>query len=92
MKIEFEYIDKAKCNLKNKEYKHWGCCCICANRLELHKHCCHSPDGLKGKCVCGDSLKVYICKAFNAMGETRRVNLCGKHGVCECFIKTEIKG
>ena len=88
MEIKFEYFDNMACNLDNKEIGHWGCCCKCANRIEVHKHCCHSEktEEQKNDCICGESLKFYVCTAMVEERE-RSVNLCGTHGVCELFAK-----
>jgi hypothetical protein len=82
--IKFKYLNEdSSCNLLNKEYSRWGCCCKCANCLEVTKNCWHSPrDKL---CVCRESLEFYVCILSYNMGETQTCNLSGKHGVCECF-------
>jgi hypothetical protein len=86
--ITFEYLyAHGDCNLKNKDKQiaKWGCCCICKNRLELHKHCCHSNRTNPNKCVCEETLNVYACISFHEVDGTRRMNLCGEHGCCELF-------
>ena len=80
MKIEFEYLNSnIECNLNNKEFGKWGCCCKCKFHHEVFKHCCHSPR--KDECVCHESLNFYICDH----PEIDRINLSGKHGVCELY-------
>lgn len=83
--VSFHYVDMHDCNLNDPEYKNWGCCCQCENRVEVAKHCCHS--GKTDRCVCSDSLGFYICLLFYVMGETDFATLSGEHGVCEGFRK-----
>jgi len=80
--IEFEYRDAMPCQLESR----WkGCCCVCKNRMEAFKHCCHSPS--PDSCACSETLGFYLCCVFvNYDGHwERRVNLCGEHGYCEMF-------
>lgn len=93
MKIEFYYVNGTDCNLLNKEYGHWGCCCKCANQLEVYKHCCHVNDKQKDElnvpCNCGQSLKFYVCTCFAY--EEPKASVCGLHGVCEMFHERKVK-
>ena len=81
--IKFLYVSTQRCNLNDEKFSHWGCCCQCVHRLNVTKHCWHS--NYSDSCNCNEAIGFYVCDLFHAMGETDRVNLCGEHGMCECF-------
>ena len=83
--ISFTYIEGDTPCQKGTRWD--GCCCECAYRGVVHKHCWHSPKPEKGKCICKESLGFYVCTAWlSGIGEgSRRVQLSGEHGYCELF-------
>ncbi len=85
--IEFDYVDNWTCNLKDKEYSHWGCCCQCTQHLRVTNHCSTYPKINRTGCVCDDNLGFWVCTVFANTNETDRANLSGEHGVCEMFRK-----
>ncbi len=85
--IAFDYVDTRTCNLKAKEYSHWGCCCQCIHHLRVTKHCSTYPEIGRVGCVCDDNIGFWVCVVFSAMGETDRANLSGGHGACEMYKK-----
>lgn len=84
-RIEFNYYNNTACNLESNDLPHWGCCCVCKHRLEVLKSCCRNDDEEDHKCICSKSLEFYVCEIGNIFDENRKVNIAGKHGLCECF-------
>jgi hypothetical protein len=81
--MTFDYIDKTECQLKKEK----ACCCVCELHLRVLNHCCHGKR--ESRCICGDHLGFYVCRAFDspdpAMGGYGEAHLSGAHGLCEMF-------
>lgn len=80
--ISFNLTDNAQCSATTE----YGCCCECESRLTVKAHCMlieHEGDG----CNCSEDMGFYVCTIFNDMDGDGIAQICGEHGVCECFVK-----
>lgn len=80
-KIIFTFINPKSAHDSNED-----CCCTCAYRLQVNKHCLHNLS--QSTCICDQPLGFYIC-AGNINWKSRRVNISGEHGECEIYINVK---
>lgn len=67
------------CQLQSDK-PHWGCCCVCKNRLTLHKE--STTEKGYG----------FVCKLFNDVNSSVRIAFeSTEHGVCEGFQSIDLK-
>ena len=91
IEIGFKYRDLQTCNLFDKEFGHWGCCCQCTSHKKVVSSFTNTPDHKHR----GNFMGFYVCTIFSdckgdpPSEEDYNAEICSEHGVCEMFTQRE---